>query len=42
MCVIIVCTVASRCTRRYGHDREEQRAESVRWIVSMIAPWSCA
>jgi hypothetical protein len=25
MCVIIVCTVASQCTRRYAHDLEEQR-----------------
>jgi len=25
MCVIIVCTVASRCIPRYTHDLEEQR-----------------
>src|ERR1035438_9515273 len=29
MCVIIVCTVASRCIRRYTHDLEEQRRSSL-------------
>jgi hypothetical protein len=31
MCVIIVCTVANRCIRRYPHELEEQPRSPIIW-----------